>query len=442
MENPGKPVIKLSNVDFFYEKGKPVEVHALKDINFEIYKGDYVSIFGPSGCGKTTLLYIIAGIDLTKVENGSVEVNGRNIKNFSPRELAIFRQMGIGIIFQQFNLIPSITVVDNVALPMAFFGISQKRRREEATNLLDRLNIKKLANRYPTELSGGQQQRVGIARALANNPPIIIADEPLGNLDSENAKTVLSFLKELNEKDGRTIIMVTHEVWSLKDSKRIIHMKDGAITQITEEKRDEEKKKNFAPSDIIKKNDPKLSKESAAAWELTTLFMRGYSSDEMKRFEEFLTQRLEDKINSQAFMEVLDKPFKEGGVGLWKQRALKITKSVETLLTQRERIEEIRESLRKNPYTPITEEARKIQNWLLEGYAGKLNDIGRMQFNEVIMDRLRNSISKDDFYSVLNLPKSQSGLGFSLRRSHSISEKMELVLNEGYEKVVQKVISE
>ena len=224
-----EPIINVENINLWYDKGKPMEVYALKNVNLSITKGDYVSFFGPSGCGKTTMLYALAGIDT--YQEGHVSISGQDITGLSNRDLAIFRQKGIGIIFQQFNLLPSLTVLQNVILPMLFIGGSTKESKERAEMLLKRLNLEEFAERYPFELSGGQQQRVGIARALANDPPIIVADEPLGNLDSVNAKNVLAFLKELNEKDGRTIIMVTHEAWSLQDVKTVFYMKDGIVVK-------------------------------------------------------------------------------------------------------------------------------------------------------------------------------------------------------------------
>ena len=235
-------IIKIEKVNLWYDKGKPTEVHALKDISIGIEKGDYVAFFGPSGCGKTTMLYAISGID--RFQEGKVLINNRDISGLSNQELAIFRQTGIGIVFQQFNLVPSLNVLKNVALPMLFVGITSEKAEIEARKLLERLDMLQYADRLPYELSGGQQQRIGIARALANNPPIIIADEPLGNLDSKNAKMVLEFLKELNEKDGRTVIMVTHESWSLRDVKTIFHMKDGVII-------DTEKTKMNPSSDAV-----------------------------------------------------------------------------------------------------------------------------------------------------------------------------------------------
>jgi len=220
-------IITIDNLNYFYNHGEPTEVQALSNINIniEIEKGGYVAFFGPSGCGKTTLLYSLSGID--RFHSGTVVIDGQNIAGLSNHELAIFRQTGIGIIFQQFNLIPSLNVLKNVALPMLFVGATSEKAEIEAAKLLERLDMAPYGHRYPSELSGGQQQRVGIARALANDPPIIIADEPLGNLDSENAAGVLEFIKELNEKDGRTVIMVTHEAWSLRDVSTIFHMKDG-----------------------------------------------------------------------------------------------------------------------------------------------------------------------------------------------------------------------
>ncbi|MFZ2303339.1 MAG: ABC transporter ATP-binding protein, partial [Minisyncoccia bacterium] len=172
------PLVKLENINFYYNRGKPSEVHALKNVNLEIERGGYAAFFGPSGCGKTTLTYLIGGIETENADEGHIFVNGRDLRGLTKKELAVYRQIGVGIIFQQFNLLPSLTVLDNVALPMAFLGVNVDRRRKEAMKLLDRFSMTAKADRFPSELSGGQQQRVSIARALANNPPIIIADEP------------------------------------------------------------------------------------------------------------------------------------------------------------------------------------------------------------------------------------------------------------------------
>jgi len=424
------PFIKLENLDIYYDKGKPNEVHALKKVSLEIQKGDYVAFFGPSGCGKTTLLYTISGIKVGSTE-GRVLINNRDLTKFSPKELAIYRQIGIGIIFQQFNLIPSLTVLDNVALPMTFLGISLERRYEEATKLLKRLAIEELANRYPSELSGGQQQRVGIARALANNPPIIVADEPLGNLDSENANKVLEFLKELNEKDGRTIIMVTHEAWSLRDAKRIFYLKDGEVIKVEESTGKKEVAKSIS-SQMLKQLYPNLSENELIAKSVAHLLLRGYSNEEVKRFEFFLFQRLEDKIDKETFEGVLDRPYKEGGVGLWRPTAKKIAEKTEDMITRKKEIDRVEAELEKNPNIPLSEVVRRVRRWLLEEYKGKVSEEQLARLDELITERLRHAISVSDFKKTLELPRRQFGVGFSLRLSQRIADKLGSILEEDY----------
>ncbi len=421
-----EPIIRLTDVNFHFDRGKSSELWALKHISLEIQKGDYVVFFGPSGCGKSTLLYVVSGIEADKVSSGNVYINGRDIAQFSRKELSVFRQIGIGIVFQNFNLIPSISVLENVTLPMAFLGISGSRRKEEGMHLLERLAIEHLADRYPSELSGGQQQRVGIARALANNAPIIIADEPLGNLDSENANKVLEFFKELNEKDGRTIIMVTHEAWSVRDAKKIFYMKDGEII-----KNEAPATKAHAAKSISHYYEglyPQASSKEIVAKSLSHLFLRGYSMDEIKRFEFYFLQRLEGKIDADMFFRMLDKPYKEGGVGLWKSRAQKIQRMTEELIEEKKRVDDIYKELKENPDAPLFEEVAKIRAWLVEEYKGVLTSLQTIRLSEVISERIRNIITSDNFQRVLGLPQKQLGVGLSRRATQRMAEKLEIVL--------------
>ncbi len=422
-----EPIIKLEGINLYYDKGRPTEVWALKDVSLEINKGEYCAFFGPSGCGKTTILYVLSGMESERVTSGQVLINGRDIAKFTKRELAVFRQIGVGIVFQQFNLIPSISVLDNVALPMAFLGISLERRREEAQKLLERLNIAPYANRLPAELSGGQQQRVGIARALANNPPIIICDEPLGNLDSENANKVLEFMKELNTKDGRTVIMVTHEAWSLRDARKIFYMKDGQILRVEEPKESGDVAKTVSKL-MYKQLNPDLGENQLMAKTLSNMLLRGYSVDEVKRFEFFLLQRLSDHIDGDVFREVLDRSYRDGGVGLWKGKAAKISFIVEGVMQQRHTVEEVYALLEKNPESPLVEEAQKIRKWLLEEYKGKIDEQQQLRLDEIIAERLRNIITQENFAQILNLSKKKYGLGLSMRTANRVAEKLESIL--------------
>ena len=424
-------IIKLQNVSLWYNKGKPIEVQALKNISLEIKRGDYAAFFGPSGCGKTTMLYSISGID--RFQEGKIFINDRDISGLSNQELAIFRQTGIGIVFHQFNLVPSLSVLKNVALPMLFVGISSAKADKEAAKILERLGMTEYANRYPFELSGGQQQRVGIARALANDPPIIIADEPLGNLDSINAKRVLEFLKELNEKDGRTIIMVTHEAWSLRDVKTIFHMKDGTITDVEHITA----KKNIAESlsgQLYKqlasenKNVP-VKVEQLSANLLPNFLLRGYSLEEVKRFEEILNELFINKIDTKEFKDLIVKPFAEGGVGLWKKKAISIATFIEDIITKRKDIEAIYKSIEQNKEVPIFDEIQRIRKWLIEGYTGELTPWQIMSLDQVISDRIRNVITAKDVPDLLDLSKNKFGVGLSFRAAHLMAEKLELILD-------------
>lgn len=428
-------IIKIENLNLWYEKGKPNEVHALKNINIEIERGDYVAFFGPSGCGKTSILYSISGID--RFQSGAVLINGRDISDLTNQELSIFRQTGIGIVFQQFNLVPSLTVLKNVALPMLFVGIQSNRAEQEAFKLLERLNLEKFASRYPYELSGGQQQRVGIARALANNPPIIIADEPLGNLDSVNAKIVLDFLRELNEKDGRTVIMVTHEAWSLKDVKTIFHMKDGNILEV--EKIEEgnnvvdsvSKRLQDQIGDVSgRKEKSKLVNEKISTRILANFLLKGYSIDEIARFEEFVGDRFKEKIDKKQLKEILNKPFKEGGLGLWKKKAEKVSEYLEDVIRMKENVACIYKSLEENPSSQIDKRIIDIRNWLIEGYTGKLKEIQIKALDQVVEDRLRGLIPVNKVVEVLDLSNSQFGVGLSFRAASMIAEKLDLILRK------------
>lgn len=421
------PLVKLEGINFYYNRGKPSEVHALKDINLEIERGGYAAFFGPSGCGKTTLTYLIGGIETENADEGHILINGRDLRGLTKKELAVYRQIGVGIIFQQFNLLPSLTVLDNVALPMAFLGVSVDRRRKEAMKLLDRFGMTQKADRFPSELSGGQQQRVSIARALANNPPLIIADEPLGNLDSENANIALEFLKELNEEDGRTIIMVTHESWSLRDARTIFYLKDGEI--IKKEQPDKKKAVQKTLSEHLYRNlFPEITPTRLMARSLSYMLMRGFSGDEIKRFEMFLAKRLSGEIDTPTFIDFLDSPYKDGGVGLWKQRAIKIAKTAEDVVEKRRSVEDVYKDLEKDPETPLSEEVTSIRSWLLEDFKGILSDVQVIRFDEAVEDRFRNIISPENFRQVLELSRGDFGVGLAPGTVRTISERLETIL--------------
>lgn len=221
-------IIKLENVWKVYYLGK-VAVWALRGIDLEVKKRTFLSIVGPSGSGKSTLLYIIGCLDFPT--KGKVFLEGKDIRTFSEEELAQIRGKKIGFVFQQFNLIPNLTAIENVALPMIFQKIGEKERIERAKQLLELVGLKERIYHRPQELSGGEQQRVAIARALANDPEIIIADEPTGNLDSKSGKIIMEIFKRLYAEQKRTILVVTHDPEIASFSKEILRIRDGKIIQ-------------------------------------------------------------------------------------------------------------------------------------------------------------------------------------------------------------------
>ena len=221
-------IIKLENVWKTYQMGH-VKVNALQGVDLIIKDGDFVAIMGPSGSGKSTMMNLVGCLDIPS--KGKIFLDRQNIAHLHESDLAQIRGKRIGFIFQQFNLIPTLSALENVMLPMAFQGVHIEERRKKAMELLEQVNLGERAHHKPSELSGGQQQRVAIARSLANDPEVILADEPTGNLDSKTGHEFMEFLKDLNVKKGKTIIMVTHDASTSKYAQRTSILKDGKIVK-------------------------------------------------------------------------------------------------------------------------------------------------------------------------------------------------------------------
>lgn len=223
--NHEQKVVKIADVARVYYMGK-VEVNALRTINLEIKRGEFVSIMGPSGCGKSTLMHIIGCLD--RPTRGQVFLDEVNVHDLDDNYLAEIRNKKVGFVFQTFNLLPKLNAIENVELPLIYAGVKFEERREKALKMLERVGLKDRAGHKPTELSGGQSQRVAIARALVNDPSIILADEPTGNLDSKSGEEIIRLFSELNQQ-GITLIMVTHDQEIAGRSKRIVRLKDGLV---------------------------------------------------------------------------------------------------------------------------------------------------------------------------------------------------------------------
>jgi putative ABC transport system ATP-binding protein len=218
-------LIEIKALRKSYQTGEE-QVPALHDVNLNIERGEFISVMGPSGCGKSTLLTILGG--LNHPTNGEVRVDDISIYGLPLERLADFRREYVGFIFQSFQLIPYLTVVENVMLPLSITDTPNQQQRRIADDLLERIGLEGKGRRLPDQLSGGEQERVAIARALVNSPPILLADEPTGNLDSRMGKEIMELFKALNE-EGQTIVMVTHNPENMAFSTRTIHLRDGRV---------------------------------------------------------------------------------------------------------------------------------------------------------------------------------------------------------------------
>jgi len=219
-------VVETEDLTKYYQMG-PITVKALESVNLRIKRGEYISIMGPSGSGKTTLFNMVGGID--RPTRGRVYIDGVDIAKLDAYELAWLRCRKIGYIFQTFNLIPVLTAMENVTLPMIFAGVDREERNRRAREILETVGLGERLNHKPMELSGGQQQRVAIGRALANNPVIILADEPTGNLDLQTGLEIITLLRGMNKEKGVTVIAATHDLKMIDVSDRIIYLRDGQI---------------------------------------------------------------------------------------------------------------------------------------------------------------------------------------------------------------------
>jgi putative ABC transport system ATP-binding protein len=222
--NSSVPIVEVINLNKSYNRGNQI-IPVLSNITFNIYKGDFLALMGPSGSGKTTLLNLIAGID--KVDSGIIRVDGVDITTLSETELAGWRGVNVGFVFQFYNLIPVLTAFDNVELPLLLTNLSKKERKEHVRIALNVVNLADRMDHYPGQLSGGQQQRVAIARAIVTDPTILVADEPTGDLDRTSAEEIMSLMERLNIESGKTIILVTHDPRAAGKARVLKHLDKG-----------------------------------------------------------------------------------------------------------------------------------------------------------------------------------------------------------------------
>lgn len=231
LERSMTAILELRNVKKSYRMGS-VLIPALRGVSFDLEEGEFLTIFGPSGSGKSTLLHLIGGLD--KPDEGDITIDGVNILKLNDDKLAQLRLTKIGFVFQFFNLLPRLTALRNVELPLSIAGLPEKDVTEKAKDMLRMVGLENRMNHKPSELSGGEQQRVAIARALINNPKIVLADEPTGNLDTKTGWEIVQLMKKLNEEKSQTFVVVTHDPYIAETADRMVHIKDGLVEGIKE----------------------------------------------------------------------------------------------------------------------------------------------------------------------------------------------------------------
>lgn len=435
MEN--EVLIKLNNVELTYNDGKPNAFNALSGINLEIKKNSFVIIFGPSGCGKSSLLNVISGLE--KPDRGEVFVSGVDLMKMSKKEHVIFHRETIGMVFQSYNLITTLSVLDNVAIPQIFTSHKKSDREEKALSLLDRFGIKPQANKLPSELSGGQQQRIGIARAIINDQPIMLADEPVGNLDSKSANNVMQIMSELNKDENKTIIMVSHNPENIIWGDHIIYMKDGRIVKedvknsmgetmkIRKEDEDE-----FSKLEAMLRNFEGLSKEQIKilltpmkSEILTRAVVVDMDEKQVETLEETIRRRILNTITPSEFFERLDRSDADGGIDMDIRTAHKIAKKVEDVIALAQVV--------NDKYNEDEEyKANAVLKYLLTQDNIKVFPNQVEKLKELIIHRITMRIDRSVFREILDKPINMGGAGFNRKTAKKVAKTLDMILMIGY----------
>lgn len=429
------PIIKVDKVNVIYNEGEgSQEVHALTDISIEIFPKEYVVFFGPSGCGKSTLMNVIAGLE--RVSSGTVVVAGRDLNDLTDEELAMYHRHELGFIFQAYNLISTLSVVENIGLPQMFDGLPKSEWHKNAYKMAERFSIQEHAKKLPQELSGGQQQRVGISRALVNNPAILLADEPTGNLDSKNVRNVLDIFQGLNLEEHKTLVLVTHSSDYLGEADRIIYLKDGKIIDEMRNKhrhlfKVEEKKtqkgEEFDESHVVPWKrflkdafiPPSLKSEK-----LTEFILHIPEENKMERVEMLIEKRLEGIITKDELAKQLDVSYYRGGAGLDSRVARRWSAMVEHVILNASAIN----TLASFPEDKAAELLLALRENIEALFRLKFTDKQRAFLEGVMHDRLKNIIGPLQVKKQLNMPVKKEGMGLRRQTALKLMNYLELII--------------
>lgn len=431
-------IIKLKNLDITYNLGKENEYRATRDVSMEIYPGEFVAFFGPSGCGKSTIFYSILGI--LEPSAGQMYVKGKNPYSFSPEEMVRFQTKVIGIIYQAFYLITSLSVIDNVALPLIFQRVLPGKRRERALQLLKRFGMEEQGDKYPDNLSGGQSQRVSVSRSMVNNPNILLADEPTGNLDSVSTKQVMEALKTINEKDKKTVVMITHNAAQLMYCHRVFYMKDGKLERIVPnpEKKQiakvDKQKILVTEMDQLSKLYPYNSPVELKVKSMVNYLTQDLNFYQLQRLESLVQLVIEGKVRREEFCRMLQKNYRQGGVDMTKALANVMSDRVNKILKQAKDARRFRRRFMSNNF--LSREKKlvdRLTKYLIEEYSGELNLVQKKRLKELAYKRVAGLTSRREFKDSLRLSLDKGGIGMTVVASRKLTLYFEKILIQGSE---------
>jgi putative ABC transport system ATP-binding protein len=431
-----KPFIVARDLAITYNKGKSNEFKALQEVNTDIYEGEYIILFGASGSGKSTLMYAIQG-SLPPAE-GSLLIRGDDIYSYPPSERVYFQRYVMGIIFQSFNLIQSLSVLDNVALPMIFCDADKPTRERRAQSLLERFGVGMVSQKIPAMLSGGQQQRVSVARSMVNDPQILLADEPTGNLDSVSTQQVMDKIDEINTFDQRTVIMVSHNAAHLQYAHRVYYLKDGFIVrEVVNPQRKQIKPVKEGETIVTELEQlarlfPYDSVETLRVKSLTNFLTQDYTFDQLVRLERAVQLLITGKINKEHFIKNLIRGYGAGGVGVDRATAKRMADVSVNIMQQADDVRRFRSNHDSDSaFFEQHKFAERILEYLLNHHSVKLSKEGKENLSTIIADRVSGVHGEDDFHEMLEVSIRSGGLGLKGAVSDDITRYMEKLIALG-----------
>lgn len=431
-----KPLIIARDLEIIYNQGKSNEFKALDGASTDIYEGEYIILFGASGSGKSTLMYSVQGS--LPPGAGTLLIGGEDIYSLPIEDRVYFQRYVMGIIFQQFNLIPSLTVLDNVALPMIFANKDKATRNRRAQSLLDRFGVGAVSHKITPMLSGGQQQRVSVARSMVNDPRILLADEPTGNLDSVSTQQVMDKIDEINTFDKRTIIMVSHNAAHLSYAHRVYYIKDGRIVREVANPQRKQIKPVKEGETIVTELEqlarlfPYDSIETLRVKSLVNYLTQDYTFDQITRMERAVQYFIAGKINREAFIKALVTTYERGGVGVPESEAKRMAKTSETMLGQADDIRRFRGQFNKDAsFFDQHKLAERLRDHILQAHRMKLSKKQDEHLVETIADRVVGVTDEDEFFERIQKGVTSGGLGVSQDEADDITRYFEKLIAQG-----------